>query len=419
MLLLQIILAGTAAAAATPQGAGAQPVFGGADVRVAVERASGRIAVSGRGVIEIFANVTETMAIASFAAPAPDAQVTEYKGHTLLLWHPVPDNSWGGDIVLNDDGTELTRWTNEKQHFPNTSTHLTQDGTGLIGSVWVDSRARAEQRLPTGIPDRTNLMITKRFSDGVRKLLSPGLLAGAEGQPEPPRIGSVDMIGLTPDDVVASLSDGVVMRLSSGRGLFETKVDEVPRASWVITDVDVARGVVVLVEQHNLGTAVGVDINTGHRLWRWNGPEKKGEIDRFLGQTRGSNALGRWLSAVEKREMPMKPSDADSRKARATALVRLYGVMDARLLPDGRLLVAGGSAASDEAFHPWMGVVDAATGELAGRELLDRMAARGGTKAADFIRSRKVPRYLAWWVLPDGTLLVRGADGYYRVGVTD
>jgi hypothetical protein len=247
--LIALAAALTAATALAIQPA---PRFAGAATSVAVERGSGRVAVCRDGTLEIYADGAAASPVTSFDVPNAGTRLLEFRGDTVAYTFTLAGEKVAQLLAVGTDGYERLLWPNDGigETFPTATSRLTLDGKGLVDTLVLGPKVRAEMGVPGSAADGAGVVVTYRFA-GEKMLI---------------RFSESfhHTVAVTPDDLVIALRDGAVLRYRSGEGkLWERAA--VTAGPARIVDADAATAL-LLADQ---GTLVAVDLAKGDVRWRW------------------------------------------------------------------------------------------------------------------------------------------------------
>ena len=245
-LVAWVVVIGVAFAAAPA------PRFAGAGTSVAVDRASGRVAVCHDGKLEIYASGAAASPVTAFDVPNASARLLEFRGDTVAYTFTLAGEKVDQFLAVGTDGYERLLWPNDGigETFPTATSRLTLDGKGLVDTLVLGPKVRAEMGVPGSAADGAGVVVTYRFA-GEKMLI---------------RFSESfhHTVAVTPDDLVIALRDGAVLRYRSGEGkLWEKASVTAGPARIVDADADTA---LLLAEK---GTLVAVDLAKGDVRWRW------------------------------------------------------------------------------------------------------------------------------------------------------
>lgn len=412
MRTLSFLVAATMVLAAPLPSQAAHPGLAGKNVTVAVERASGRIAFGRAGTIEIYGRLSDPSPQAVLALGDDNASLIAFKGHAILLRSVGVGQLFDGKVAISDTGRELARWNVESPGFPSTGAELTEDGTGIVELRFVDKGLRKSVAIPATVPDGAYVVVTQRFSNGNRRVFALTALGARDARPE--LTTPLAVAALSPDEIVLTFGDGSVARMGV-HSMTRQNVGGAP-GGWEFADLDPGAGLALLRDRLS-GVIVGCDLGRLAAVWRWDGAERRDEIEAFVAAARhGVGLKGRFAEAsreiAEKDERNRLSGDARTKKAQSL----IYGAEHALLLGNGRVLIVG--ARRGRGYEPWLGVLDTNALHLTGRELL---SANDNARSNEIIASIGTGKYVAseqFRVLREGTLLVRLGDRWEEIRVS-
>ncbi|MDD5564198.1 MAG: hypothetical protein PHQ91_10840 [Thermoanaerobaculaceae bacterium] len=267
--VLSFAVAVAGAAAAWSQTAPA-PRFPGAATTVAVNRASGKVAVLVGGQLQLFDDVRAPSPSARLELPGSGPRVLEFCGPNLrYVTHGVQGMAQVF-VAITADGRERLAWPNSglSELFPSQDSRLTLDGKGLYGFLPLDPAAREYFGLPGDIPTGAGVAATFRFAG--EKLLARASAAFA------------GVVALSPDDMLLTLDGGGLMRYRSPGGVAWKR--EGRGGAWRVVDVDPAGGVAAAVDGE--GAVVGIGIERGEPRFRGALPGARVRDARLLSDSR-------------------------------------------------------------------------------------------------------------------------------------
>ncbi len=242
---LTMAAAAAAVAAAWSQTAPAptRPRFPGAATTVAVNRASGMVAVLTGGQLQIFDSVRAPGPRGTIELPGTAPRVLEFCGPNLRYATHDVQGMAQVFVAITTGGRERLAWPNSgiSELFPTEASRLTLDGKGLYGFLPLDPPAREYFGLPGDIPTGAGVAVTFRFAG--EKLLARASAAFA------------GFVALSPDDMLLTLVGGGMMRYHSPGGVAWKR--EARGGTWRIVDVDVAGGIVAAIDGEGAVVATG------------------------------------------------------------------------------------------------------------------------------------------------------------------
>ncbi len=249
--VIQLTAAAASVAAAWSQAAPA-PRFPGAATTVAVNRASGMVAVLAGDQLQLFEGVWAPSSRARIELPGDAPRVLDFCGPNLrYVTHGVQGMAQVF-VAITTDGRERLAWPNTglSELFPTEASRLTLDGKGLYGFLPLDPPVREYFGLPGDIPTGAGVAVTFRFAG--EKLLARASTSFA------------GVVALSPDDMLLTLDGGGLMRYRSPGGVAWKR--EGSGGVWRIADVDVAGGVVAAIDGE--GAVVGTGMASGEPRFR-------------------------------------------------------------------------------------------------------------------------------------------------------
>jgi hypothetical protein len=223
---------------------------------VAVERASGRVAVGRPGEVLVLADDLHRP-VAALPAPPGLVELVEFVGGVVVYDFLLPeDGSPGRAAVGVEDGRERLIWPNRGigEIFPSRHARLTSDGQGIWEYLRLEARLREELGLADDIPDGAGTVVTYRFADERVWAIAAADFAGA--------------VALAPGDALVVTSGGELLRYRALQGVVWRRAGEGEPA--VISDVDLDMGAAVLVGQRAV-EVVGVAGGESQGSWRRSG----------------------------------------------------------------------------------------------------------------------------------------------------
>jgi len=249
LIALTAALTSTTTIAAPPA-----PRYSGAQTSVAVERGSGRIAVCRDGKLDIYSDSAAARPLATFDVPTASARLLEFRGDTVAYTFTLAGEKAAQFLAVGVDGYERLLWPNDGigETFPTVTSRLTHDGKGLVDTLVLGPKVRAELGVPGSAADGAGVVVTYRFA-GEKMLIrfSESFHHAA---------------AVTPDDLVIALRDGAVLRYRSGEGKLWEKAG-VTAGPARIVDADPAAGIALLLDEK--GSLVALDLAKGDVRWRW------------------------------------------------------------------------------------------------------------------------------------------------------
>lgn len=249
-----LIALAAALASATAIAAPPAPRYPGAPTSVAVERSSGRLAVCRAGKLEIYPDATSAEPLATFDVPSVATRLLEFRGGTVAYAFTLAGEKTEQYLAVGVDGYERLLWPNDGigETFPTATSRLTLDGKGLVDTLVLGPKVRAELGVPGSEADGSGVVVTYSFA-GERMLI---------------RFSESfhHAIALTPDDLVIALRDGGVLRYRSGAGKLWEKTKVTPGPARIV-DADPAAGTALLLDAK--GELVALDLASGAVRWRW------------------------------------------------------------------------------------------------------------------------------------------------------
>ncbi|NLH12270.1 MAG: hypothetical protein GX464_13150 [Holophagae bacterium] len=403
--LLGALLASSAVLeAASPRRLGMAP----GSATVAVNRDSGTIAVCEGSTISL---VLWPQGVVStrLEVKGLGAEVVAFASDKLLISVDRDEELPGSLVVMDTAGREVRRWGATERTFPSLTTHLSADGRAIADMIQVNAETRKEFQFPSHYADGTYVLVSETLASRARRVVQLRLAEDSAGK----RSTAVpqDMISLGPDDFLVTVGNGSLLRVQSGAKSWA--MPGMVRGRPVIADVDLKTGQALIIDGDGAVQLVG--LAAGEMRWRWSGCDHAAEVTRVLEQTGFPGALRRLGESVERRlastNLPMqapRPSELAERV--------LYGVDAARLLPNGRVLVAS-SLAVPYGGRAWMLQLDARGGSLVGDEVLESARPTGdsGSSPAPIRGGEQWQSTLH--VLPTGELLLRGSTSWVALGL--
>jgi hypothetical protein len=353
MWYVALALMGTAAAAPAP----ARPLLAGAGTSVAVERASGRVAVFRNGRIDLLAGVEASAPEGTLVAPDGPVTMVQFRDATVAYAFTMPRGGGPAMAAVLTSGLERLIWPNSGigPVFPDMTSRLTGDAGGVYSFLRLDAALRDELGVPADIPDGAGTVASYRFADDTLYGLAS--------------TDFTDAAALAPRDLLIALKGGGMLRHRSPGGTV-WRQDRRTGSRWVIADLDPSSGTVLVVVDGKALETLAVD--SGASRWR---------LD--------ASTLARGL-----RSIGVKGQETN--------------VRDARLLRDGRALLLGGETV------PWLTVCDPKDGALAG-DLLSGTGPLGVVTRLWAAQHHDLTQVFEVKVSGRPALLLQGPDGWYAL----
>ncbi len=219
---------------------------------VAVERATGQVAVRRGSEVVIFAADLRQI-VTRLPAPPGSVELVEFVGGVVVYDFTLPeDGSPARAAVGVEDGRERLIWPNRGigERFPTPRARLTADGQGVWEYLALEPQLRAELGLGDDIPDRAGTVVTYRFLDErVWAIAAQDFAAAA---------------ALAPGDALVVTSKGELVRYRASHGVVWRRPGEGEPVA--ILDVDVGTGAAVLAGERGVEM---VAVGSGESMGRW------------------------------------------------------------------------------------------------------------------------------------------------------
>lgn len=370
---------------------------------VAVNRDSGTIAVCDGSTISLV-RWPQGVVSTRLQVKGRGAEIVAFASDKLLISVDRDEELPGAFVVIDTAGREVRRWGTTERTFPSLTTRLSADGRAIADMIQVNAETRKEFQFPSHYADGTYVLVSETLAGRVRRVVQLRLAEDWAGR----RSTAVpqDMISLGADDFLVTVGNGSLLRVQSGAKGWA--LPGMVRGRTVIADVDLKTGQVLTIDGD--GTVQLVGLAAGEMRWRWSGRDHAAEVTKVLEETGSPGALRRLAEDVERRLAGTRLPQPAPRPSELAERV-LFGADAARLLPNGRVLVAS-SLAVPYGGRAWMLQVDTRGGSLVGREVLDSARPTG-----DSVPLLAPIRGGEEWqsslhVLPTGELLLRGSTSW-------
>lgn len=390
LISLSVMAVGAVVGGAGVCTAGPPPVVPGTATTVAVEPVSGRVAICHNGKIEVRPSL-DARPVWTFDVPNATAELVEVRGETITFSFALSTEEGVKQMAVALDGRERLLWPNSGigELFPTADARLALDGGGLVQALVLDPAVRTELGVPSDAPDGAGVVASYRFVDEKLRVRFSEIFR--------------KVVALTCEDVLITLKGGGMLRYTSPAGV-AWKLEEGQGGEWRMLDVSTSKALALVLDGG--GALRAVDIDKGTARWRWDPAEHADEVASYLTRAR----IVRRPAVIED-VPPGAPEPTPTAPVPVSGPTSRRGVLDARWLPDGRVLLLGDDG------RRWLAALSPSTGELGGNEVITALDIAGLPAVRDRVATHtdNLSHVFAVKLAAGLSILVRGPDGWYAV----